>query len=142
MKMDYEKYANLVCAAIEIVTLNSHDAAKWSSSMGIAAWLREFRTVSLDLGRGVGKTRFILQSAGLNDVVVPFHNARRFGEHLGRPSFAARAYSLDDIRCGRCAGLHPRWVFIDDASGFSRQELGEIYCTFGRTPGQLFILLG
>ena len=142
------QFEKLVDDAIAIVEANCADARARSDSIGILSYLRDFRTVRIDLGRGVGKTKYVRDHAERDDVIiVPTIGLRDHGYRDFRQApCAARVFPVIDL--DRARGLHPKRIFIDEGRmvdealrkqpGFG--DMGYLYHLFGRSTDQMFII--
>lgn len=97
-------------------------------------WLREFCTISINMGRAMGKTRYIRLHANSNDVIIS-RNLRCC--YLNGVHFTVNSIKYDVIK-----GIYPENIWIDDAH-LTNDEKTLIYRTFYRDDiNQTFIFLG
>ena len=145
-------YSELLDAAISV---NKQNRAGKLTVRGIpdyhgmsrVQYASEFCTVKLDIGRGVGKTKYIADHARPWDVVViPNTIWRRdgiFGHAADRNILIVTGEEVE--RGDRWRGCHdqvPRTIYIDEVEGISPRQLDAVYYTFAHHPDQTFILLG
>jgi hypothetical protein len=67
----FKSCEDVVNAAISLVMTNEHKEIK--ECLGKYSYIKEFRTIILNLPRQVGKSTYIQNNAGPNDLVI-FHN--------------------------------------------------------------------
>lgn len=137
-------FEHLVLAAVAENKENRRRFGDRYAGVNSTAYAMDFCTVRLDLGRGTGKTKYILNNVKPWDlVVVPTHQMR---QHMLRPGVNAQLVTIGEYindTHWRGQKLHtPRVIYIDDASRISRRELDELYMVVPKHPDQTFILLG
>lgn len=118
-------------------------------TMHAAAFAREFCTVHLDMGRRTGKTTYIKQHAGPDDVtiVMTAETRRREFVSVWGEVFAAHEVADDRFwmsRRGKSLGSPSNIVYIDEPELVQRRcSLDRIYQTFATGAfDQTFVLLG
>lgn len=141
------QFEKLVDDAIAIVEANSADGNALSDSMGFLNYLREFRTVRIDLGRRVGKTKYVRDHAKRDDVIiVPTYGLRdSCYRDFARAAWSAKVFPVIDLE--RARGLQPNRIFIDEGrmvdEALRKQPPGfqdNLYRLFGRSTDQMFII--
>lgn len=97
-------------------------------------WLREFCTISINMGRAIGKTRYIRLHANSNDVII--------SRNLRCCYLNGVHFTVNSIKYGVIKGIYPENIWIDDAH-LTDDEKTLIYRTFYRDNiNQTFIFLG
>lgn len=115
--------------------------------MSRVQYAAEFCTVRLDIGQGVGKTKYIADHARPWDVVVVpntiWFRDGLLGHALDRNIPIVTGEELD--RAERWRGRNaevPRMVYVDEPSRLTPRQLDTLYYTFAHHPDQTFVLLG
>lgn len=142
------RFEHLVLAAVADNKENRRRLAEQMQGMNSTDYAIEFCTVAINIGRGTGKTKYILDNAKPWDLVIA-HNYRESQRILAmkRPItrdlliMSAEEY-VDSARWRGRQQPTPRNIYIDEASRISRRLLDELYCTVPKHPDQTFILLG
>ena len=133
----------LVDSAIELMDNNSKRNERFRETMHPQQWLYEFRTVRLDVGRGVGKTQYILdhvlQPGEL--VIVP---SLRFARVCGYDKAGVKTVHCDDYGLGRQAHSFRdiKRIYIDELRSCEQQgrfTLRDIIDIVSRSPEQMII---
>lgn len=147
--MEYKNFAELVDQARAVnLAVRQSPLARVRAPHGPISYAFEFGTVRLNVGRAVGKSRYIVENAEPWDMIV-CHNSnmvdnieRNFKvKPQARVLTVGRALVSNAWR-GRGLESYPRTVWIDEASRFSAREIDEIYHTLACHPAQTFIMLG
>lgn len=108
-------------------------------------YARELCTVAVNLGRAVGKTRFILNNACPWDIVITSVEPER--RRLQQDYVQCEVLTANDFRHdpylwrGR-KPIIPRTIYIDEASRLDPRALDVIYEVLAQHPDQTFVLLG
>lgn len=112
--------------------------------MGLRAFAEEFSTIRLNLGRMAGHTSAMCKNAKRCDLIltpnVPHSDYIR--RHYGNSSFPL---SLDLDRSLRGRGVTYRYVWLDNASYATTQQLDRMYSSIMASTldySPVFILLG
>lgn len=80
-----------------------------------ATFLRLFCTVRLDVGRQVGKTHFIANSAtGENACVVRGYREKSWMLERKNHSAELNMYTMEEFQKGKCAGKSHKTLFVDE----------------------------
>ena len=135
-------YPELVDAAIAANLANRKAGTDIAEFMGIANYLREFATVRIDIGRAVGKTKYIIDHARPWDIIVVPNRCTLDSCYRTSccPVFVANgSYAFDRLRGRRLA---PRIIYVDEPGHIDQRNLRELYHTFAAHPDQTFVLLG
>lgn len=142
------RFEHLVLAAVADNKENRRRLADQTQGMNSTDYAIEFCTVAINIGRGTGKTKYILDNAKPWDLVI-VHNHREAQRILAMKRPVTRdplIMSAEEyVEHGRWRGQQqptPRTIYIDDASRLSRRLLDILYCTVPKHPDQTFILLG
>lgn len=109
----------------------------WSSRRQYA---EEFQTVRIDVGRCVGKTRYICEHATKCDVVITHSWEARnwYNTNSGAPVIPACLLTQQNaIFCPQAAV-----VFVDEVSLMSDREIDAIYERFSTAKVEQFVFLG
>lgn len=119
----------------------------------LRAWLRDFRTIRLDIGQRTGKSYATALASTTDDALVLLNAGMR--DYVKRSGFRGVIYAMDavrrtayDIRLGNgqpyvnmdYTGHSTIWV--EPASLFTMDDLVDMYTAFSRDIDQRFILLG
>ena len=142
------QFEKLVDDAIAIVEANSTGGnIRHADGLGIYNYLKEFRTVRIDLGRSVGKTKYIHEHATAEDVIiVPTYGLRdSCYRDFARAARSAKVFPVVDLE--RARGLQPDRIFVDEGravdEALRHQPPGfqdNLYRLFGRSTDQMFII--
>lgn len=134
-------YPELVDAAIAANRANRTQHADAVRGLYLPQYLQEFATVRINIGRGVGKTKYTLDRVRPWDMVIVGNKrmADQQYRHLKNLIVANGPWSLDRLR-GR--HLVPRTVYIDEPAMIAPRELAELYLLLAGHPDQTFVLLG
>lgn len=140
-------FEHLVMAAVAENKETRHRFGDRFNGMSDTAYAIEFCTVALSIGRGTGKTKYILNNAKPWDlVIVPTHPMLQYMRRGERPGIGCPTMTISEyVNTAHWRGqkLHtPRVIYIDEASRISRRELDELYMVVPKHPDQTFILLG
>lgn len=106
-------------------------------------FIMEFGTISLDIGRHVGKTKFIRENAKLNDLVLVYNMEEvRYWNHY-RNTTKAICPRIDSIEYIRSYGQRFDTIWIDEPKlmfkGFSKYDIMKHLIV---DYGQTVIMLG
>lgn len=103
-------------------------------------YAEQFQTVRIDIGRNVGKTRYICQHAGPNDVIIAhsWEAKRWYNDHTNTPVITA-----GQLMQHNGAFCQPaRIVYVDEPSLMTNSQLCAIYERFSTSIVEQFVLLG
>lgn len=109
----------------------------WASRRQYA---EEFQTVRIDIGRNVGKTRYICQHATMSDVIIThsWEAKRWYNDNSTAPVVPAMLLMQKNaVFCPQAFV-----VYVDEPSLMSENELNAIYERFSTTNVEQFVLLG
>ena len=139
-----DKFFDIVNAAI---ALNKENRERFSNIniwkiMSPAMACLELCTVSIDIGRQVGKTRYVKENATRDDLVI-VTNQRIYDDYLKHFSEVRKPLPYLLVWSGNYVekAFFPRYstIWIDDVPGLNKNIL---YETLARDEKQTFIFLG
>lgn len=119
-------FTDIVNAARQLNLTNQGVGARHQLQhvLGKVAFVREYQTVRIDIGRAVGKTRYVFQNAGpLDLVIVPtIHHASISSRSVSLPQIWTQSQVIrDEFFRGRY--LTFRDVYVDDCPKLDLAEL-------------------
>lgn len=136
-------FTDIVNAARQLNLKNQGAGARHQLQhvLGKVAFVREYQTVRIDIGRAVGKTRYVFQNAGPVDlVIIPtiHHTASAEFKHVTNPPqiWTQSQAIRDEFLRGRC--LTFRDVYVDDCPKLDLAEL----CSVITINNQLIVFGG
>lgn len=126
-----------------------------SASNSVTCWLRDFRTIRLDIGQRTGKTRAMVELVGPQDTVITLQDEMieylKQGGCEANVMYTAKYVHTMATNREQAPLRHPV-VWIDPASWVIGHHMGDgsayelkykdVLNVFGKDPQQQFILLG
>lgn len=104
----------------------------------ILQYLRDFRTIRLDLGQRTGKSSAICELATQNDLVI----ARNEGEaRTNYPYCSAKIITVAQLDSGAVQKMNPDNVWVENVT-YTSMSISFMYRQLARSIHQRFILLG
>lgn len=138
------EFTRLVNAAIELNKITREASNKYAYSVPLCSYLRDHATVKLSVGRNTGKTTYIRDHAGPDDLVLVNNAffAKNFGNCLAKVISPTRDFNS-------LIGINAKIIWIDEPTlvedtinNFWPKDIGMVYEVLGRNKDQTFVFLG
>jgi hypothetical protein len=137
------KIDNIFEQAIEFNKELIEERASQKAALGEVAFAKEYATVSLGLGRQIGKTMAIARRAKPTDIVFSYNLAcsKEMQRRLEFWNIVQHIEARPASNAGGDSETQYETVWIDDASHVKPEELNKIYESYAHRAKQ-FILIG